>query len=237
MPGAEAVDQLRVELRAPPLPGHVQRGLGAAGVVERLDGVGQVDQADGRSETTGTSRPGHPFPVPSFERLQQRLAYGRAQPEPFGKIARHPAVRLHQLLHRATGGRQEFPDQPDPAETRLTATEMAADEHRHGDTVQVLIAGIGVQPDLIAEQRCQLSGVDGTAHPRQQRRVIRRRAGRLIHPGLRPQPHGNDGLAQHPLHRPPHPKIGDKRQHRHQLGKSHPLQGIGSNHPDLPHAD
>jgi hypothetical protein len=58
------------------------------------------------------------------------------------------------LLHRAAGGRQEFPDQPDPAETRLTATEMAGDENRQGDTLKVLIARIGVQPDLITEHRC-----------------------------------------------------------------------------------
>jgi hypothetical protein len=183
---------------------------------------------------TGADRPGHPFPVPPFERLQQRLAHGRAQPEPLGKIARHPAVRLHDLLHRAARGRQELPDQPDPPETRLTATEMAGDENRQRDTFEILIAGIGVQPDLITEQRRQLSGVHGAAHPRQQRRVIRRRAGRLIHPGRRPEPHRNNGLTQHPLHRPPHTKIGDKRQRRHQLGKSHPLQRIGSHHPSLP---
>ena len=69
----------------------MQRGLSTASVVERLNGVGQVNQADGRGKITGTDRPGHPLPVPSFERLRQRLAYGQAQPEPFGKIARHAA--------------------------------------------------------------------------------------------------------------------------------------------------
>ena len=111
---------------------------------------------------------------------------------------------------------------------------MAADEHRQRDTLEVLIAGIGIQPDLITEQRRQLGGVDGTAHPRQQRRVIRRRAGCLIHPGRRPEPDRNNGLTQHPLHRPPHTKVGNKRQRRHQLGKSHPPQGIGSHHLNLP---
>jgi len=35
----EAVDEIRIELRAPPLAGHPQRGLGAAGMVERFDDV------------------------------------------------------------------------------------------------------------------------------------------------------------------------------------------------------
>ena len=193
-----------------------------------------MNQADGRSKAAGADRTGYPFPVPSLEGLQQRLAYGRAQPEPVGQFARHPAMRLHQLLHRAAGRRQELPHQPDAAETRLTAAKMAPHEYRHGDAVQVLIAGIGVQPDFITERRCQLSGVDGTANPRQQRGVVRGRAGRLIQPGCRPQPHRNDGLAQHPLHWPSHAKVGDKRKRRHQLGKGYPFHGIGRGHSSLP---
>jgi hypothetical protein len=117
-------------------------------------------------------------------------------------------MRHHHLLHRAARGGQKLPDQPDPAETRLTAAEMTGDEKRQADTPEILVTGVGVQLGLVAEQRCHLTGFSGTAHPCQQRRVIRRRAGRLIQPGDRPQPHRDDGLAQHPLHWPSHPKVG-----------------------------
>ena len=53
VPGTEAVDQAWIKLRAPPLTGHPQRRLGASGVVERLDAVGQLDQADGGSQAIG----------------------------------------------------------------------------------------------------------------------------------------------------------------------------------------
>jgi hypothetical protein len=59
MAGVETVDQIRVELRAPPLAGHAQRGLGATGVMERLDAVRQVDQADGGRECIGADRTGY----------------------------------------------------------------------------------------------------------------------------------------------------------------------------------
>ena len=128
VPGTETIHQIWIELRAPPLAGYAQRGLGAPSMVERLDEVGQVDQADGGSKTLGTGRTGHPSPVPPFECLQQRLAHRRPELQPPGEIARRLAVRHHHLLHRAARGGQELADHPDPAETRLTAAEMTGDE-------------------------------------------------------------------------------------------------------------
>jgi hypothetical protein len=233
-PGAEAVSQARIELRAPPFTHHSQRRLGAAGMVERLDAVGQVDQADGRSQAVGAGRPGHSPPVPPLEGLSQRIAHRRTQPQLIGKVASLLAVRLHHPLHRPARRGQELPGHPDPVETRLTAAEMTGDEDRQADTPQVPVARVGVELHLVAEQRCHLTGVDGTSHPRQQRGIVRGHAGGPIQPGRRPQAHGHHGLAQHPLHRPPHAQIRDQRQRRHQLGESHRTQGIRSHHPILP---
>src|SRR5579859_280752 len=113
----ETINQLWIELGAPPLPGYLQRSLGAAGVVERLDDVGQVHQADGRSQSIGAGRTGYPSSVPPFECLHQRLAHLWAELQPPGEIARRLAVRHHYLLHRVAGRGQELPDYPDPAET------------------------------------------------------------------------------------------------------------------------
>lgn len=207
MPGAEAVDQARVELRAPPLAGHPQRDLRAASVVERLDAVGHVDEANGRGEVIAAGLTGYPPPVPPLKGLPQRLAHRRAELQPAGEVARLLAVRLHHALHRPARGRQELPDHPDPVEARLAAAEMAGDEDRHGRAVEIRLARVGVELGLVAEQLRHLTGVHGAAHPGQQRRVIRRHAGRRIHPGRRSQPHGDHGLAQHPLHRAAHPQV------------------------------
>lgn len=53
---------------------------------------------------------------------------------------------------------------------------------------------VGIQLSLVAEQRRHLAGVNSTAHPRQQLGVVRGRADGLIHPGRRPEPHGDNGL-------------------------------------------
>src|SRR6185437_15734511 len=129
MPGTETVDQARVELCAPPLAGHLQRGVSAACVMECLDAVGQVDQANGRSEVIAAGRTGYPSPVPSLKGLQQRLAHRGAELQPPGEIARLQAVRLHNPLRGAARGRQELPDHPDPVEARPTAAEMTGDEY------------------------------------------------------------------------------------------------------------
>jgi hypothetical protein len=234
MPGTEAVDQARVELRAPPLAGHLQRGLRAAGVVERLDAIGQVDQANGRREVIAAGRARYPPPIPSLKGLQQRLAHRGAELQPPGKVARLPAVHLHHPLHRPARGRRELPDHPDPVEPRPTAAEMTGDEDRQGRAVQIRLARVRVQLGLIAEQRRHLTGVHSTAHPRQQRRVIRRHAGSRIHPGRRPQPHGDHGLAQHPLHRAAHPQVRHQRQRRHQLGQADRPRRIRSHRPIIP---
>ena len=83
------------------------------------------------------AEPGHALAVPALEGLQQRLAHRGAELQPRGKIARLLAVRLHDLLHRPARGRQELPDHPDPAETRLAAAEMTGDEDRHADAPEV----------------------------------------------------------------------------------------------------
>ncbi len=44
---------------------------------------------------------------------------------------------------------------------------------------------------------------------------------------------GDDGLAKDPLHQPSHPKVGHKRQRRHQLGESHLRRGMRSHQPIL----
>ena len=173
VPVAEAVDEVRIELRAPPLTGHAQRGLGAAGVVERLDAVGQVDQADGGSQAIGAGRPGHAPPVPPFEGLQSGShTAGPSSSRPARSLASWQCDSM-TCLHRPARGRQELADHPDPVETRLTAAEMTGDEDRHGDAGQVVVVRVRVQLGLVAEQRCHLAGVDGTAHPGQQRGVVR----------------------------------------------------------------
>ena len=234
MAGTETINQLWIELGAPPLAGYLQRGLRAAGVVERLDEVGQVHQAYGGSQSIGAGRTRYPSAVPPFECLQQRLAHLRAELQPLSEITRCLAVRHHHMLHRVAGRGHELPDHPDPAKTRPAATEMTGDKGRQRDTPKILVARVGVHLGLVAEQRRHLTGLGGTAHPCQQRCVVRRRAGRLLHPGRRPQPHGDDRLAQDPLHRPSHSQVGDKRQGRHQLGESHSHRGVRSHQPILP---
>jgi hypothetical protein len=67
MAGAEAVDKVGIELRAAPLTGHAHCSLRATGVMERLDTVRQLDQADGRREFVGADRTWYSSPVPSLE--------------------------------------------------------------------------------------------------------------------------------------------------------------------------
>jgi hypothetical protein len=90
----------------------MQCGPGTAGVVERLYDVGQVNQADGRDKITGADRPRYPFPVPPFERLQQRLAHGRAQPEPLGKIARYRQCDSMTCCTERPAVARNFPTSP-----------------------------------------------------------------------------------------------------------------------------
>ena len=141
---------------------------------------------------------------------------------------------LHHPLHRAARCGQELPHHPDPVEAGLAAAEVTGDEDRQGHAVEILLARVGVQLGLVPKQCGHLAGVDGAAHPGQQRRVVRRRAGRLVHPSRRPQPHSDHGLAQYPLHGPTHPQVCHKRQRRHQLGEAHLPRGIRSHHPILP---
>jgi hypothetical protein len=74
-------------------------------------------------------------------------------------------MRRHHLLHRPARGRQELPDHPDAVEGWLAPAEMTGDEDGQADIPVVPVVAVGVQLRFVAEQRCHLGGVDGTARP------------------------------------------------------------------------
>ncbi len=102
---AEAIDQFRVELRAPPLARHGDGHLGATRVVERFDVVGKVDQPDGRGDLLAPDLSRHALAVPALEGLQERRAHVVPQTEAVGEVPGGHAMRLHHLLHRPSRGR------------------------------------------------------------------------------------------------------------------------------------
>ena len=134
MAGTEAVNEVRIELRAAPLAGHPQRGLGAAGVVERLDAVGQVDQADGRTASSSApAEPGTPLPSQRSKACSSGShTAGPSSSRPARSLASWQCV-FHQLPRGPARGGQELPDHPDPVESRLAAAEMAGDEDRQAE--------------------------------------------------------------------------------------------------------
>ncbi len=214
---AEAVDELRIELCRASCRRHVDSRVCPARVVEGLDAVGEVDETDRRRELRVADASRNALAVPSFERLQERGAHVVAQLQLTGELARRLAVRLHHLLHRATSRREELADHADAPHPRAAVAEVASDEHRHRHPGEVVVVRVGVEGRLVAEQLGQFARVGRARDPREERGVVGGRAHLGRDAGRVGEPHRDDGLAQHPLHRTAHAEVGDERERRNQL--------------------
>ena len=164
---AEQVDHLRVEVLAPPGPGHLDGGVDAARPVEHLDGIGEVEQPHRPRDLLAPNAVGHSLGVPARENLPKRIAHLGGEAEPPGHLRRGQAVRHQSPLHRPAPGQDQIGGQAKPVQERGPRPGVTQRESDQGQPSQIDTVTVGPEGDVIAEPGRHLRGVGHTARPRQ----------------------------------------------------------------------
>ena len=130
--------------------------------------------------------------------------HDRARPRPTGSHQR--GTQLRAFDHRQSGT-QMFNQEP-------------ARGHRTGE---VNVSGVGLQRQVVTEPLRLLICIHMTAHPGKQRGVVDDTAVGPVQSQPIRQPHRDQALAQHMLHRQAHAQIEAKRQRRQQFRQPNAL--------------
>ena len=229
----EDVHDPRVELRPAPLPGHRDRGVRPAGPVKDLDHVGQGDQPGGHQDFLPFRPLRHALAVPALEGLLDAVANPLGQAQARGqRVSREPVVLQHRLGGPAAVTDEGHPE-PGPLDRGPARAEVAEHEQRSGGRGgEIDAADIGLERRVVAEPLRLLVGIDVTAHPGQQGRVVHDLPVGLIQAQPLGQPQRDQALAQHVLHRLAHAEIGRQRQDAEQFGQADVRAGGGRCHSD-----
>ena len=216
-----AVDELGIELGAPPRAEHLDGGVDAADPMQRLDVVGDVDDPHDTGDLVARQVAGRALAVPALERLLQRVAHLRAEPEPQRQVARGLAVRGHRPLDLLRAAREEPADHREPPDRGAPAGDVADHEAHHRQPGHVDQVAVGPHRRVVAEPLAHLVRVGHAADPRQQRHVEDRRPARRRTSRRRSASRmRDDRLADDVLLRLTQPQIGRQRQRRHQLSQT-----------------
>jgi hypothetical protein len=124
----------------------------------------------------------------------------------------------------------EDPEKLDRGPARAEVTEH--EQRPGGCGGEIDAADVSLEHRVVAEPFRLLVGIDVTAHPGQQGRVVHDLPVGLIQAQPLGQPQRNQALAQHVLHRLAHPEISRQRQHAEQFGQADIRAGGGRCHND-----
>ena len=219
---AEQVHQPRVELRAPPGPGHLDGSFDAPRPVEHLDDVGEVEQPHRTRDVLAPDTVGDSLGVPAREDLPERVAHLGGQAEPSGHLSCGQAVRHQALFHRPSPGQDQIGSQAKPVQERRPGPGVAEGQAHQRQPGQIDAVTVAAERDVVAEPGRHFRGVGHAARPGQHHHVVQR------HPRLRlqaqslPEPDRDQPRAQHVLHRLAQPQIGRQREGGHDLSQPEP---------------
>ena len=192
--GAEAVDELGIELRAPPGAEHLDRRVHPADAMECLHVVGHVDDPHDAGDLFAGQLGRRALAVPALKGLLKGVTHLRTEAESQRQITGGLAVGGHRLLDFPRPAGQEPPDHGEPPNRGAAAGDMADHETHHGQTGQIDQVAVGPNRSVVTEPLAHFVGVDHTAHPGQERHVEDGRPVLVGQPLEVGHPHGDQGL-------------------------------------------
>ena len=177
---------------------------------------------DGGRELVRAGRARHALAVPALEGLHRAAPHTarRARADRRGRWSTGSATPSPSAPTRPAVARN-LPTMPILRSLERPVAEVPGDEHRHRHTGQVVVVAVGEQ--VLSRRRTtrRVRWCRRRSRPRSAATCSRWRRAPRRRPRHVGEPHGDHGLAQHPLHRTTHAEVGDQRQRRHELRELH----------------
>ncbi|HEX3318580.1 MAG TPA: hypothetical protein VHR88_11210 [Solirubrobacteraceae bacterium] len=153
---AEQADELGIEMAARPIRRGFARGLDTATAMLDLDDVGKRHDANRDRQRLAGDAVGDAFAIPAFVGLAERIGQRLGQAQPRRELSLKPRVRMQELADLSETPPRKRRDPSGPRQAGLPRTELAQDDQKELERLEISLVRAGFEVDVIAEPLCLL---------------------------------------------------------------------------------